>query len=102
MSMWLGMPVLALGLVALKVPFRVPRRHWPELLWLAATNMFFWHAVHHPGHQVAVQRARGHPGLHHADLFGRDRRAGVFGGAVRAGAGWAWVRPPWVWPAAVA
>jgi drug/metabolite transporter (DMT)-like permease len=35
--------VLALGLVALKVPFRIERRHWPELLWLSATNMFFWH-----------------------------------------------------------
>jgi drug/metabolite transporter (DMT)-like permease len=43
-SIWLGVPVLALGLMLLKVPFRVPRRHWPELLWLAATNMFFWHA----------------------------------------------------------
>lgn len=43
-SIWLGLPVLALGLLALKVPFGVPRRHWPELLWLAATNMFFWHA----------------------------------------------------------
>lgn len=44
LSIWLGIPVLALGLVALKVPFRVPRRHWPELLWLATTNMFVWHA----------------------------------------------------------
>jgi drug/metabolite transporter (DMT)-like permease len=43
-SLWLGLPVLALGLVWLKVPFRVPRRHWGELLWLAATNMFVWHA----------------------------------------------------------
>jgi drug/metabolite transporter (DMT)-like permease len=43
-SICLGVPVLALGLLALKVPFRVPRRYWPELLWLAATNMFFWHA----------------------------------------------------------
>lgn len=43
-SIWLGVPVLALGLVVLKVPFRLPRRHWPELLWLAATNMFVWHA----------------------------------------------------------
>jgi drug/metabolite transporter (DMT)-like permease len=43
-SIWLGVPVLALGLVILKVPFRLPRRHWPELLWLAATNMFVWHA----------------------------------------------------------
>ncbi len=44
LSIWLGIPVLALGLVVLKVPFAVPRRHWRELLWLAATNMFVWHA----------------------------------------------------------
>ena len=44
LSIWLGLPVLALGLLALKVPFRIPRHHWPELLWLAATNMFVWHA----------------------------------------------------------
>jgi drug/metabolite transporter (DMT)-like permease len=44
-SIVLGVPVLALGLVVLKVPFRVPRRHWPELLWLSATNMFVWHAA---------------------------------------------------------
>ena len=43
-SLCLGVPVLALGLLALKVPFRVPRRYWGELLWLSATNMFFWHA----------------------------------------------------------
>jgi drug/metabolite transporter (DMT)-like permease len=44
-SICLGVPVLALALAALKVPFRVPRRHWPALLWLAATNMFVWHAT---------------------------------------------------------
>lgn len=43
-SIWLGLPVLALALVLMKVPFRMPRRHWPELALLAATNMFFWHA----------------------------------------------------------
>ncbi|RZL92116.1 MAG: DMT family transporter [Variovorax sp.] len=43
-SIWLGVPVLGLALVAMKVPFRVPRRNWPELLWLGATNMFVWHA----------------------------------------------------------
>lgn len=43
-SLWLGLPVLGLALVMMKVPFRVPRRHWPELLWLSATNMFIWHA----------------------------------------------------------
>lgn len=42
-SMWLGLPVLALGLVVLKVPFRIPRKDWRELLWLTATNMLVWH-----------------------------------------------------------
>jgi drug/metabolite transporter (DMT)-like permease len=43
LSLWLGLPVLAAAMALLKVPFRVPRRHWPELLGLAATNMFIWH-----------------------------------------------------------
>ena len=43
LSMWLGLPVLALGLWLLKVPFRIPRRDWRELFWLATTNMFIWH-----------------------------------------------------------
>jgi drug/metabolite transporter (DMT)-like permease len=43
LSMWLGLPVLALGLYVLKVPFRIPRRDWRELLWLTTTNMFIWH-----------------------------------------------------------
>ena len=43
LSMWIGLPVLALGLAVLKVPFRIPRRAWRELVWLAATNMFVWH-----------------------------------------------------------
>ncbi|NML42332.1 DMT family transporter [Ramlibacter sp. G-1-2-2] len=45
LSMWLGLPVLALGLVLLKVPFRIPRASWRELLWLSATNMFVWHVA---------------------------------------------------------
>ncbi|MBT9506351.1 DMT family transporter [Rhodoferax sp.] len=45
LSMWLGLPVLALGLMVLKVPFRIPRAHWRELFWLALTNMFVWHAL---------------------------------------------------------
>jgi drug/metabolite transporter (DMT)-like permease len=43
LSMWLGLPVLALGLWLLKVPFRIPRRDWRELFWLTTTNMFIWH-----------------------------------------------------------
>lgn len=43
-SIWLGVPVLAIALVVMKVPFRVPRSAWPELVWLGATNMFVWHA----------------------------------------------------------
>jgi len=43
LSMWLGLPVLALGLWVLKVPFRIPRRDWRELFWLTTTNMFVWH-----------------------------------------------------------
>jgi drug/metabolite transporter (DMT)-like permease len=42
-SMVLGVPVLALGLVLLKVPFTLPRRHWRELAVLTVTNMLIWH-----------------------------------------------------------
>jgi drug/metabolite transporter (DMT)-like permease len=44
-SMWLGLPVMALGLVLTRAPFRVPRIHWRELFWLAVFNMFIWHAL---------------------------------------------------------
>ncbi len=43
LSMIGGLPVLALGLVLMKVPFRVARRDWPQLLLLTATNMLVWH-----------------------------------------------------------
>ena len=50
LSMWLGIPVLAIGLMVLKVPFSLPRgdseqpyKHWRELLLLSTFNMFFWH-----------------------------------------------------------
>lgn len=43
LSMIGGLPVLALGLVLMKVPFRVERRDWPQLLLLTATNMLVWH-----------------------------------------------------------
>ena len=44
-SMWLGLPVLALALLWLKVPFAVPRRHRRELALLTASNMLVWHVV---------------------------------------------------------
>ena len=43
LSIWLGLPVLGLALVLMKVPFRVPRRHWRELAWLTVSNMLIWH-----------------------------------------------------------
>ncbi len=43
LSMWLGLPVLAAGMVLLKVPLRMPLRHWRELLALTVTNMIVWH-----------------------------------------------------------
>lgn len=50
LSMWIGLPVLALGLWALKVPFQLTRgdaqqpwRHWRELLLLSVFNMIVWH-----------------------------------------------------------
>ena len=45
LSMWLGLPVLALGLLMMKVPFAIPRAHWRELFWLAVANMFIWHVL---------------------------------------------------------
>lgn len=38
----LGLPVLAAVLLAMKVPFRVPRVSWGELFWLSLTNMVVW------------------------------------------------------------
>jgi drug/metabolite transporter (DMT)-like permease len=40
-----GLPVLALALVLMKVPFRIPRAHWWELLKLAFFNLFVWHVL---------------------------------------------------------
>jgi drug/metabolite transporter (DMT)-like permease len=42
-SLLLGLPVLALGLVYLKVPFLIPKKQWSELLVLTCFNMFIWH-----------------------------------------------------------
>lgn len=45
LCLWLGTPVLGLALLAMRVPFRIPREHWRELLVLAVFNMFIWHAL---------------------------------------------------------
>lgn len=48
LSMWLGLPVLAVALLVLRIPFRLPAgpggAHWRELAWLTFTNMVIWHA----------------------------------------------------------
>lgn len=45
MSLWIGTPLLGLGLLALRVPLRVPRAYWGALFWLGVTNMFVWQAL---------------------------------------------------------
>lgn len=45
LSMWLGLPLLALGLYVLKVPLRIRRADWRPLLVLTAPNMLIWHVV---------------------------------------------------------
>jgi len=45
LSLWLGAPILGLALVVMKVPFRIPRAHWRELLVLAVFNMFIWQTM---------------------------------------------------------
>ena len=45
MAIVLGLPVLALVLLMLKVPFRIARAHWRELFWLAMFNMILWHGL---------------------------------------------------------
>lgn len=41
----IGTPVLGLVLLFLKVPFKVPRQYWKELLILSVFNMFLWHIL---------------------------------------------------------
>ena len=45
LSMWLGLPVLGAVLVAMKIPFFVPRDRWLDLCKLAMTNMVGWHVL---------------------------------------------------------
>ncbi len=44
-SMWIGWPLLGLVLLYMKVPFKVPRKEWKELVLLATSNMFVWHVL---------------------------------------------------------
>ncbi len=45
LSMLIGVPVLALGLMALRVPLSLPRRDWAATLRLTASNMIVWHVL---------------------------------------------------------
>lgn len=45
LSMWIGLPVLALVLLWRREPFRVAREHWGALAWLTVFNMLFWHTL---------------------------------------------------------
>lgn len=44
-SMWGGLPLIAAVLWWLRLPWRIERRDWRELLWLTVTNMLVWHVV---------------------------------------------------------
>jgi drug/metabolite transporter (DMT)-like permease len=43
--MAMGLPFLALLLWRMKVPFRVTRAQWPELLWISFFNMVIWNML---------------------------------------------------------
>lgn len=45
LSLWLGLPLLALVVRALKLPFALPRRYWVGMAGLALFNMVLWHAL---------------------------------------------------------
>ncbi|MFY9511391.1 MAG: DMT family transporter [Rubrivivax sp.] len=45
MSMLLGLPVLAAAMLLLKIPLRLPRQHWRELVLLTLSNLIVWHVV---------------------------------------------------------
>ncbi len=45
LSMWMGLPFLALVLYVKKVSFKIPKKDWPELTMLAITNMLVWHVL---------------------------------------------------------
>jgi len=45
LSMLFGLPVLAGAMLLLKIPLRLPRAHWRELLTLTLSNLVVWHIV---------------------------------------------------------
>jgi drug/metabolite transporter (DMT)-like permease len=45
LSMWIGLPFLALVLVWRRVPFRIERAHWREVGVLTLFNMVIWHTL---------------------------------------------------------
>ena len=45
LSMWIGLPVLAGMVLALRVPLRIDRADWSELARLTVTNMLVWHVL---------------------------------------------------------
>ena len=45
LSLWLGLPLLALVVRGLGLPFALPRRHWAGMAQLALFNMVLWHAL---------------------------------------------------------
>ena len=44
-SLWLGLPLLALVVRSLGLSFALPRRYWFSMAWLALFNMVLWHAL---------------------------------------------------------
>lgn len=45
LSMLFGLPVLAGAMLLLKIPLRLPRAHWRELVLLTLSNLIVWHIV---------------------------------------------------------
>ena len=45
LCLWLGLPVVALLMLARKVPFKVERQDWREVFWLALANLVVWNVL---------------------------------------------------------
>lgn len=88
-SMWLGLPVMALVLVLTRTPLWIPRVYWRELFWLAFFNMFVWYALM----IVAIQSlSSGRAAIlgYSMPIFSAVLGAWLFGNRLRA-RGWAGV-----------